>query len=179
MLLRSAQLIDRLVASVGRLAAWAVLGAVLLTFAVVVLRHGLQRGSIALQELALHLHALAFMLGIAWTLQQDGHVRVDLLRERLGVRGRAWIELSGTLLCLVPFCLFVLWISQDYVAASWRIREGSREAGGLPGLYLVKSLIPAMALLLLLQGIAQGLKALAVLRGQDASQPARAAESGP
>ena len=84
---------------------------------------------------------------------------------RASERGRAWIELLGCVFLLLPFCAFMLWISLDYVAASWQMREASREPGGLPALYLLKGLIPLSAGLLFLQGVSEALKALARLRG--------------
>jgi len=112
-----------------------------------------------MQESVLYLHATVFMLGAAYTLKHDQHVRVDLFYRRIGPRGRAWVDLAGTLLLLVPVCLFILDSSWDYVREAWAIREASPEAGGLPGVYLLKSLIPAMAVLLLIQGVAMALRA--------------------
>lgn len=156
--------VDAVNAAVGRLLAWVVSLIVLLVFAVVVLRYAFDTGATALQELALHLNAAVFMLGAAWALARDRHVRVDVLRTRLSPRLQGCLELGGTLLLLIPFCIFVLWISLDYVWASWQVREVSREADGLGALYLVKALIPLSAALLLLQGVAQALRAWLALR---------------
>ena len=143
---------DALNERVGRLAAWGTLAMVAVTFAIVVLRYLFNLGWIAMQESVTYLHATVFMLGAAYTLKHDGHVRVDIVYQKLSPRGRAWIDLLGTLLLLLPFCLFLLWVSWDYVASSWALHEGSRDSGGLPWLYLLKTLIPAMALLLVVQG---------------------------
>ncbi len=148
---------------IGRAVAWAALGMVVVTFAVVVLRYLFGVGWIALQEVVIYLHALLFMAAASYTLRHQGHVRVDLFYRRFSPRLQAWVELFGTLLLLLPMSIFILWISWDYVAASWALREGSREAGGVPLLYLLKSLIPLMALLLLLQGVAALLRVLLVL----------------
>ena len=155
--------LDRVNAAIGRGAAWLGLGLVLVTFLVVVLRYLFDSGSIALQESALYLHASLFMLGAAWTLKIDGHVRVDVLYRHFSARGKALADLFGTLAFLLPTCIFLLWISLDYVDAAWRVREGSPEAGGLPFVYLLKTLIPATALLLILQGASQLLRRLAEL----------------
>jgi TRAP-type mannitol/chloroaromatic compound transport system permease small subunit len=127
---------------------------VLLCFGLVAARYGFGKGSVAVQEAMLWLHACVFMLGMAWALRHDRHVRVDVLYARLSPRARAWIEVGGHLLLLLPFALFLLWISLDYVAASWQVRESSREPGGLPGVFLLKSLIPLSAWLLAVQSLA-------------------------
>ncbi len=162
---RISQLIDQLSDWTGRLIAWLALAMVAVTFTVVVLRYLFDSGSIALQESITYMHALLFMLGAAYTLRHDGHVRVDIFYRKFGPRGRAWVDLLGVLFLLIPVTGFIAWISWDYVAASWALHEGSREAGGLPGVYLLKSVIPLMALLLLLQGVAMGLRALSVISG--------------
>jgi TRAP-type mannitol/chloroaromatic compound transport system permease small subunit len=150
-----ADTLDRFAELTGRLLAWLTLGMVIITCAVVVLRYQFQTGSIALQESVSYLHAVVFMLGAAYTLKHDDHVRVDIFYQKQSRRVRAWIDLLGTLLLLVPVCLFILLESLEYVSASWAIREGSREAGGLDGVFLLKTAIPVMAVLLLLQGCAQ------------------------
>ena len=163
---RLPHLCDALNERLGRLVAWASLAMVLTTFAIVVLRYLFNFGSIALQEAVTYLHATLFMLGAAYTLKHDGHVRVDIFYQRLSVRGRAWVDLLGTLLLLLPFALFLLWVSWDYVASAWALREGSRDSGGLPWLYLLKSVIPAMALLLIVQGLAMVMRNLLLLTGR-------------
>jgi TRAP-type mannitol/chloroaromatic compound transport system permease small subunit len=122
----------------------------------VVLRYGLNLGSIALQESITYLHAMVFMLGAAYTLQRNEHVRVDIFYQRFSERRKALVDVAGTLLFLIPCCFFIFWVSLDYVAAAWSIHEGSREAGGLPAVFLLKTLIPITAVLLGLQGLAFG-----------------------
>ena len=163
--------IDQLSDWTGRLIAWLTLGMVIVTFTVVVLRYLFDWGSIALQESITYMHAMVFMLGAAYTLRHVGHVRVDIFYRRFGAKGRAWVDLLGVLFLLIPVTLFIAYVSWDYVASSWDLREGSREAGGLPGVYLLKSVIPLMALLLLLQGVAMGLRALAILRAGKSGKP--------
>lgn len=141
---------------------------VLLTFAIVILRYGFNLGWIWLQEAVTYLHVTVFMVVTAWTLQQDGHVRVDIFYAKMPVRKRALVDLLGTLLFLVPFCLFVLVTAWPYVASSWKVLEGSREAGGLPLVFLLKSLILIMPVLLLLQSIINAADAWRTLaRGSD------------
>jgi TRAP-type mannitol/chloroaromatic compound transport system permease small subunit len=127
---------------------------VLVTFTVVLLRYAFDLGWIWLQESVTFMHAALFLVGAAYTLKHQAHVRVDIFFHRFSPRLRAWIDLLGSLLLLLPVCLFIFVISWDYVLQSWALQEGSREAGGLDGVYLLKSLILVMAGLLLLQGLA-------------------------
>lgn len=155
--------IDRLNAAIGRAAAWLCLFVVVVQFAVVVLRYGFGIGSIWLTESILYAHAALFMLAAAWTLREGGHVRVDVFYERAAPRTKAWIDLGGALLLLLPFMLVLLWFALPYVSRAWAIFERSREASGLPGVFLVKTLIPLFALLMAMQGVAQAIKAWHVL----------------
>lgn len=162
--------------AVGRSIAWLTLSMVVVTFAVVLLRYLFNVGWIALQESITVMHALVFMLGAAYTLRHEGHVRVDIFYRKWGPRGRAWVDLLGSLLLLLPVCVFIMAISWDYVLSSWALLEGSREAGGLPGVFLLKSIIPLMAALLLLQGLAQAARALLVLRGEEPADTSETTE---
>ena len=139
---------------IGQTVAWLVGLMVLCTFATVILRHGFDIGWIALQEASLYLHAIVFMLGAAYTLSHDSHVRVDIFYQRFGHKGKAIINAVGVLVLLLPMCGFIFWQSLGYVMESWSVFESSPEAGGLPGVYLLKSLIPVTAALLMLQGVA-------------------------
>ena len=138
---------------VGRTVAWLTLAMVIVTFAVVLLRYLFNIGWIAMQESITYMHALVFMLGAAYTLKHEGHVRVDIFYRKFSARTRAWVDLLGTLLLLLPVCIFIFWVSWDYVASAWQILESSRETGGLPAVFLLKSVIPLMAGLLILQGL--------------------------
>jgi TRAP-type mannitol/chloroaromatic compound transport system permease small subunit len=162
--------LDRFADRTGRSVAWLALALVAVTFSVVVLRYLFEIGSIALQESILYLHASLFLLGAAYTLKVNGHVRVDIFYRHLSPRGRALVDLLGALLLLLPVCGFLLWISWDYVATAWSLREGSRETGGLPYVYLLKTLIPLASGLLILQGISQALHSLAVLTARRGRQ---------
>ena len=152
---KAARLIDLLNEWIGRAVAWLTLGTVLVTFVVVVLRYGFDWNSIALQESATYLHALVFMAGAAYTMKHDDHVRVDIFYRGMSERRQAWVNLLGTLFLLLPICGFILWESSDYVVDAWQRLERSRESGGLPLVFLLKSFIPLMAGLLTLQGLAQ------------------------
>lgn len=147
----------------GRTVSWLSLALVLVTFTVVVLRYLFDSGSIALQESMTYLHACVFLIGMAYTLQQDAHVRVDIFYSRFSATGKAWVDLMGACFFLLPFMLFVSWVSWEYVADSWSVLEGSREAGGLPGVFLLKTLILVMAALLTLQALIQVFHTMQVL----------------
>ena len=155
---------------IGRGVAWLTLMMVIITFTVVVLRYGFDMGSIAMQESIIYLHALNFMLGAAFTLKHDTHVRVDIFYQKMGPRGRAWVDLLGTLFLLLPVCGFIFWSSWGYVADAWTVRETSGEAGGLPCVYLLKSILLLMPSLLMLQGLAIILQSLLILRGKTPPQ---------
>src|SRR3954466_5588617 len=160
-----AERIDRLNTAIGRAASWCALAIVLMGFAVVLLRYVLGLGSIWLQESVLYAHAALFLLAAAWTLNEGGHVRVDVFYAGASPRAKAWVDLVGTLLLLLPFCLAILWFSLPYVERSWAILERSRESSGLPLVFLLKTLIPVCAVLLALQGVAQAIRAALILRG--------------
>jgi len=139
----------------GRTVSWLSLLLVLVTFLVVILRYVFDFGSIALQETSTYLHAAIFLIGMAYTLQQDAHVRVDIFYAQFSRQTKTWVDLLGALFLLLPFMLFISWISWQYIADSWAVQEGSREAGGLPGVFLLKSLILLMSGLLSLQALTQ------------------------
>jgi TRAP-type mannitol/chloroaromatic compound transport system permease small subunit len=150
---QTAHAIDVLNESVGRLVSWLTLAMVLITFSIVVLRYLFDLSWVSLQESIIYLHSLVFMLGAAYTLKHNGHVRVDIVYQRCTPMVKAWIDFLGTLLLLLPVAGFILWSSWEYVADSWAITEGSRNSGGLPLVYLLKSCLLLMSGLLVLQGI--------------------------
>ncbi len=136
----------------------------LLIFAVVVLRYGFNLGWIWLQETVTYLHATVFMVAAAWAFQTDSHVRVDIFYRDRSERERNVIDLAGILIFLIPFSVFLLIVAWDYVAASWVTREGSREPGGLPLVWLLKSLLLAMPALLLVQAGSSAWQRIVALR---------------
>jgi TRAP-type mannitol/chloroaromatic compound transport system permease small subunit len=166
----AAERIDRFIAAIGRAAIWLCLLLVLLQFAVVLLRYALGIGSIWLSESVIYFHAALFMLAAAWTLQENGHVRVDVFYSKASPRVKAAVDLMGSLLLLLPFMAVILWFALPYVARSWSILERSREASGLPLVYLLKTLIPLFALSMALQGISQAIRAALILRPEASAQ---------
>jgi TRAP-type mannitol/chloroaromatic compound transport system permease small subunit len=154
---------------------WLALLLVLLQFAVVVLRYAFGTSFIMMQEGVIYLHAILFMLAIGYTYLVDQHVRVDVLYTGWLPRRKALVDLLAVLVGVLPFCALVLWASWGYVAASWRFGEGPMAVGGLPFTPLLKSMIPAMAVLLGLQGLSIAIRCLAVLCGRaDTHLPHRA-----
>ena len=139
---------------IGQTIAWATLLMVLMTFMVVVMRYAFSMTFIAIDESVVYLHALVFLLGAAYTLQKDEHVRVDVFYRGFSLKTRVWIDFIGTLVFLIPVCVYIFVMSYDYVSLSWRISETSTEAGGLPLVYLLKSLLLVMPALMLIQGLA-------------------------
>ena len=133
---------------------WLALAMVLLTFAIVILRYALNTGGVLLQESVMYLHGVFFMLAIALGVGENTHVRVDIFYSRLTPDQQGWIDLAGHILFLLPVAGFMVWVSLPYVGNSWRILEGSAEVGGIPAVFLLKTLIPLTGVLLIFQGIA-------------------------
>jgi TRAP-type mannitol/chloroaromatic compound transport system permease small subunit len=156
--------IETLVDRVGRAVAWATLALVLVTACVVMLRYGFNQGAIKLQESILYLHSAIFLLGAAFTLKEGGHVRVDIFYRGMTERRKALVDAAGILFLLLPTCIFIFIVSLPYVVSSWQLFEGSREPGGLPAVFLLKTLIPLAMVLLVLQGLVLLFRALDRLR---------------
>ncbi len=152
---KTAGLLEQLSVRSGKLIAWLTVLMLFTTFFIVVLRYGFGTGWIAMQESVIYMHALVFLIGIPYTLKYDGHVRVDIFYSKMSTRSKTWVNLLGTLFLLLPVTGFIAWISWDYVLASWNMHEESGEAGGLPGIYLLKATILLMTALLFIQGLSQ------------------------
>jgi TRAP-type mannitol/chloroaromatic compound transport system permease small subunit len=153
-----------LVSWLGHGISWLTLVMVFLIFGIVVARYGFNQGWIWMQESVTYLHAMVFMIAAAWAFQTDDHVRVDIFYRSHSSRYKNWVNLLGTVLLLVPFSLFLLVIGWNYVAASWATLESSREPGGLPLVYLLKSLILIMPALLLIQSWSTARECISALR---------------
>ncbi len=148
-------LIDRISSAIGRATAWLTLGMVLVTFVIVVIRYVFDGGFIWMQEAVTWMHAAVFMLGAAYTMQRDEHVRVDIFYREMTPQRRAWVDLLGVVVFVFPLCGFFAYEAYDYVSASWELNEVSRNSGGLPYPFvpLLKSLLVLMPILVTLQGI--------------------------
>ncbi|SHF29779.1 TRAP-type mannitol/chloroaromatic compound transport system, small permease component [Modicisalibacter ilicicola DSM 19980] len=147
--------IDGITERLGKTLAWLVLIMMLVEFLIVVLRYLFNFNSIPMQESVMYLHAVVFLLAASYTLKHDGHVRVDIFYRGMTAKKKAWVDLLGTLFLLMPVMIFVVLTSLGYVGKSWRILEGSPESGGLPGVFLLKTLIPIFAGLMCLQGVVE------------------------
>ena len=169
MLNRLINTIDRITNIVGKVVSWLTIMMVAAVVIVVITRYFLQVGSIALQELVTYLHATVFLLGIAYTLKQDGHVRVDIFYRQFSGRQRALVNFFGGAFFLIPVSVLIFYSSWDYVLASWAIGETSAENNGLPFIYLLKTLMILMPATMLLQGVAEILKSLLVLINQSST----------
>lgn len=158
--------LDRISISIGRAASWLTLAMVLGTFVIVVFRYAFDTGLIWLQEMVTWMHATVFMLGAAYTMQREEHVRVDIFYRRMRERRQAIVNLSGVIIFVVPLCIFFLVESFEYVLASWSIREVSRDAGGLPYPFipLLKSMLLLMPIAVLLQSLSLALRSIARIR---------------
>ncbi len=167
---QAAQAVDRLNDRIGHAMGWLTLAMVLIGSGNALARHagrffGWNLSSNAYLELQWYLFSLVFLLAGAYALKRGAHVRVDVFYERLTPRGRAWVNLLGHLLFLLPFSLFMLWVSWPTVRNSWAVRENSPDPGGLPR-YPLKTMILVGFALLLLQGVAEVVKQVRVLRGE-------------
>ena len=152
--------IDAFSERMGRIVCWLALVEVLVVVLIVLLRYLFSIGNIGLQESVIYINSALFAFGATYTLKAQGHVRVDFFYNRLTVRGQSLVDMLGAVLFLGVTGVFILWSSWDYVALSWSSLEGSAESSGLPFVFLLKTLIPVLAGLLLLQGVAEFLKSL-------------------
>jgi TRAP-type mannitol/chloroaromatic compound transport system permease small subunit len=162
-LISSISVLDGLSQRLSHIIGWLPLLMALLTVLVVVLRYGFGVGAIAAQESVIYLHGTLFMLGASCTLHMGGHVRVDVFYQRFTPRIKAWIDALGHVMFTLPLCALIGFTSQDYVIESWVARETSPEPGGIPAVFLLKTLLPIMAALLALQALSEIIKALKIL----------------
>ena len=141
---------------------------VVITAIIVVMRYAFDAGSIWMQELVIWMHAAVFMVGAAYTLLHEKHVRVDIFYRKMSARGRALVDLLGVTIFLLPLCGFLAFKSYDFAAASWSIHEISREPGGLPypAIPAMKSIVILMPVAVALQGVSLMLRSLAAVRNK-------------
>ncbi len=158
-------LIDGMNNIIGRLVGWLTTSMVVIVFYDTVMRYAFNKGNVALQELEWHIFAVVFLIGAAYTLKQGGHVRVDILFIHFSKKTKAWVDLVGTFLFLIPFCIIIVLSTQKFIANSWAVREISPDPGGLPARYLLKAMIPAGFILLGVQGLSEAAKNLFTIVG--------------
>jgi len=152
---------------IGRGTSWVALGLVLVVFVDVVMRYLFKTSFVFTQELEWHLFGFIFLIGAGYTLLHDGHVRVDIIYQRLGGKGRAWINLLGVIFFLIPGCIMVISTSWKFTLNSFSMMEGSPDPGGIPFRFLIKGTIPVGFVLLLLQGLSLAIHSLLQLVGKE------------
>jgi len=162
-MLKISQCIENFIDLVGRAVSWLSLFMVLGTCLIVLLRYGFDIGSIAMQEAINYMHAMVFLLGAAYTLKYNEHVRVDIFYAALSDRKKSYVDLFGNIFILMPVMIFIFWVSWQYVVDSWQVFESSREAGGLPGVYILKTFMLIMPVLLLMQSLANILQSIILI----------------
>ncbi len=158
------QIIDKLNERIGKTVSWLTIILVLVTCYDVVVRYVFRESSAAFQEIEWHLFAILFLVGGAYTLKIDDHVRVDIFYTRFSKEKKALVDFVGSILFLIPFCLIAIYSSKDFVVNSFLVKETSPDAGGLPARYILKAFIPFSFFLLLLQAIALCLKSFLTLK---------------
>ena len=161
-------IIDRTSIAIGRAAAWLTLAMVLVTFLIVVMRYVFDSGFIWLQESLVWMHAAVFMLGAAYTLQMEEHVRVDIFYRDMSERRRAWVNFLGVMLFVFPLCIFFVLTALSYAGTSWSLHEISLNAGGLPypAIPLLKTVLIVMPVAVALQGLSLLLRSLRIIRAR-------------
>jgi TRAP-type mannitol/chloroaromatic compound transport system permease small subunit len=166
--------IDKVNETVGRLVSWVTLLLVLVVFVDVVMRYLFKTSFVFTQEMEWHLFAFIFLIGAGYTLLHDGHVRVDIIYQRLSQKGQAWVNLIGVIFFLIPGCYLVIVTSWKFVGNSFSMMEGSPDPGGIPFRFIVKSFMTVGYSLLLLQGLSMGLHALLQILGVEKAEEEKA-----
>jgi TRAP-type mannitol/chloroaromatic compound transport system permease small subunit len=163
------RIIDNINTKLGKAVAWLTTVLMLVVCVDVFTRYLLKNSSIALQELEWHLFAVIFLGAAAYTLLIDDHVRVDVFYAKFSKKGKAWIDLFGSVFLLIPFCILVIFATKDFVALSFKIRETSPDPGGLPARYILKAFIPVSFVFLLLEGISLAFKSFITIKEENSA----------
>lgn len=167
-LTRGALAIDAVSVTIADAARWAALALVVVTAVIVVQRYVFGVSITGLQESVIYLHSVLFLLSSAAALLSGGHVRVDIIYSKLSERARAWTDMAGVYLALIPMSWLILETSRSYVGGAWRILERSRESDGLPLIFLLKTAIPLFAVMMTLQGLSMAARAALTVSGREA-----------
>ncbi|MCP2670234.1 TRAP transporter small permease subunit [Maricaulaceae bacterium EIL42A08] len=168
LLTRASLAIDSISTALADMVRWAALALVIITVTIVIQRYVFGASSTKLQESVIYLHSLLFLLSSAAALLTSGHVRVDIIYSKLSDKARAWTDLIGVYLALIPMSWLILETSRSYVGGAWRILERSRESDGLPLVFLLKTAIPVFAVLMILQGLSMAARAALTIGGREA-----------
>lgn len=177
-LIKIADILETLNCRIGRGASYLAIAMAVGVTLLVILRNGFDWGNIAAQELILYFHSALFLLCLSYTAHCEGHVRVDIHYRRLSKTAQAWIDILGNIIFLLPFASFLLLVSWPYAEQSWRLLEGSSSSNGLDFVFLLKSLIPLAALLLLIYALSDTLKKLALILIENESNVLKNNEAG-
>lgn len=161
--------LENISALIGRSVSYLLLAMTLITVSVVMMRYLFNQGSIALQESVTYLHVIVFVLAMGYTLQENAHVRVDIFYQKMSQIKKAKVNIFGSIFLLIPFCIFTLFVSIPYVRRSWEMAERSADAGGIPAVFVLKSLLIVLVIILLLQAVIEILKSLLFVlnKGED------------
>ena len=161
------QKLDAFAQFVAQRIAWLTVIMVLVTSGIVLVRQLFNLNSLAAQESVTYMHALVLMVAMAYTLKEQGHVRVDIFYRGYSPLKKAWVDLLGSILFLLPFAVITFIISWGFVEQSWGMLEGSGDAGGIQGVYLLKSLLLVNSVLLALQAVSEIARNLIVITLKD------------
>jgi TRAP-type mannitol/chloroaromatic compound transport system permease small subunit len=159
------RVIDLVNTRVGQAASWLYMVLMLVIVFNVVMRYGFSFGSIMLEEIQWHLYSFAFLLGLAYTLADDAHVRVDVVYGGLSPRKKAWIDLFGCLFLLLPMAGFLAWYAWPYAVTSWEYGERSDMPSGLPARYVIKFVMFVGFTMLFVQGLSMTAQKIMLLVG--------------
>ena len=160
---RMITLLDTMTEQSGKVAAWSVLGLIALVLYDTLARYLFSSGSIALQELEWHLHDLLFLLGISYALKHNAHVRVDLFYEKYSEKAKAWVNIAGILLLIIPFSVFIFYTGMEFAQDAYGCGEMSPNPGGLEYRFIIKSVISVAFVLVILQAVSELLKSIQFL----------------
>lgn len=157
------RIIDGLSEKIGYCVSWLTTLLVITVFYDVIMRYVFKSGSIAVQEMQWHIFSVIFLIGAAYTLKQDGHVRVDILYTNFSKKTKAWVDFLGAFIFLIPFSIIVIISAKMFIIGSWNVNEISPDPGGLPYRYLLKAMIPTGFVLLILQSLSEAFKNLLII----------------
>lgn len=159
--------LEKISENIGKSVSYLLLLMVFITVGVVVARYLFQTGSVVMQDSITYLHASVVILAMGYSLQTNSHVRVDIFYQKMNEKQKAIVNLLGSFFFLLPFSIFTLWVSFPYVRRSWAMGEKSAEAGGIPAVFLLKSLLLALVFVLVLQAIIEISKNTLVLLNKE------------
>ena len=165
------RIIDRTNETIGQVVSWLAMAMVLVQVIVVVMRYVFGVSVLMMQESIWYMHSIVFLVAAGYTLLHDGHVRVDILYGSVGPRGKAMIDLFGVIAILLPVCVMLWWVAWPYVAAAWKVREGSVEVSGIQGVYILKTCMLVFSATLFWQGISLAIKSALTIAGISLDAP--------